>query len=65
MQEIRCGHCGRKIGEGEVVELRFRCARCKTLNHIQFPATRHTIPARPSASIQSGETHASESTECP
>ncbi|MBI3727362.1 MAG: Com family DNA-binding transcriptional regulator [Burkholderiales bacterium] len=35
MQDIRCGTCSRKLGEGEFVTLAIKCPRCKTLNHLR------------------------------
>ncbi|MEO6919582.1 MAG: Com family DNA-binding transcriptional regulator [Collimonas sp.] len=42
MQEIRCGNCSRKLGEGEYIALSIKCPRCGTLNHLR--ATR-PVPA--------------------
>ncbi|WP_416234632.1 Com family DNA-binding transcriptional regulator [Methylophaga sp. OBS4] len=35
MKEIRCGACGRKLGEGIFIELQIKCARCKTMNYLR------------------------------
>ncbi|WP_080482094.1 Com family DNA-binding transcriptional regulator [Pseudomonas syringae] len=36
MQEIRCGHCGRKLAAAcGYVELQIKCPRCRTLNHLK------------------------------
>ncbi|MGY1949445.1 Com family DNA-binding transcriptional regulator [Pseudomonas pergaminensis] len=36
MQEIRCGHCGRKLAAvREFTELQIKCPRCRTLNHLK------------------------------
>ncbi|MFZ6875373.1 Com family DNA-binding transcriptional regulator [Undibacterium sp. Di27W] len=35
MQDIRCGTCSRKLGEGEFVTLTIKCTRCKTMNHLR------------------------------
>ncbi|MFT4192477.1 MAG: Com family DNA-binding transcriptional regulator [Comamonas sp.] len=32
MQEIRCGHCSRKLAMGEYTKLEIKCPRCGTLN---------------------------------
>ncbi|WP_374557835.1 Com family DNA-binding transcriptional regulator [Aquitalea pelogenes] len=37
--DIRCGHCGRKMAEGQYITLSIKCPRCRTLNH--FKATSH------------------------
>ncbi|PAT40255.1 Com family DNA-binding transcriptional regulator [Vandammella animalimorsus] len=34
-QEIRCGQCRKKLGEGYYVCLAIKCQRCKTLNHLR------------------------------
>ncbi|HMS05728.1 MAG TPA: Com family DNA-binding transcriptional regulator, partial [Burkholderiaceae bacterium] len=31
--DIRCGHCARKLAEGQYVSLSIRCQRCGTVNH--------------------------------
>lgn len=43
MQEIRCGHCSRKLGVGQYAELQIKCPRCGTLNHFRAasPAPEH------------------------
>ncbi|WP_092401566.1 Com family DNA-binding transcriptional regulator [Collimonas sp. OK412] len=35
MQEIRCGNCSKKLGEGEYIALAIKCPRCSTLNHLR------------------------------
>lgn len=42
MQEVRCGHCQRKLAEAEFVRLKIKCARCGTLNDVRAiePPTR-------------------------
>ena len=36
MQEIRCGHCGRKLAAArEFTELQIKCPRCRALNHLK------------------------------
>nr|WP_248915877.1 Com family DNA-binding transcriptional regulator [Pseudomonas moorei] len=36
MQEIRCGHCGRKLAAVlGFIELQIKCPRCRTLNHLK------------------------------
>ncbi|WP_082806959.1 Com family DNA-binding transcriptional regulator [Collimonas pratensis] len=35
MQDIRCGNCSRKLGEGEYIALSIKCPRCGTLNHLR------------------------------
>lgn len=34
MDDIRCGHCRRKLGEGVYARLAIKCPRCGTLNHL-------------------------------
>ena len=50
VQEIRCGHCGRKLGVGQYVALQIKCPRCGTLNH--FRAEPSPSPERQSASTK-------------
>lgn len=33
--DIRCGHCNRKLGEGIYQVLAIKCPRCGTLNHLR------------------------------
>jgi phage FluMu protein Com len=35
MQEIRCGHCHKKLGVGEFRRLLIKCPRCKGMNHLR------------------------------
>ncbi|EPM68889.1 hypothetical protein A584_16333 [Pseudomonas syringae pv. theae ICMP 3923] len=36
MQEIRCGHCCRKLAAiSGFIELQIKCPRCRTLNHMK------------------------------
>ncbi|MBR7777370.1 Com family DNA-binding transcriptional regulator [Undibacterium sp. BYS50W] len=35
MQDIRCGTCSRKLGEGEYITLTIKCPRCKTMNNLR------------------------------
>lgn len=34
-KEIRCGHCNRLLGKGEVLDFEMKCPRCKTINHVR------------------------------
>lgn len=43
MQEIRCGACRRKLGEGVFSRLAIKCPRCGALNQFQ---------SAPSASLE-------------
>lgn len=31
-KEVRCGHCNRLLGKGEVRDFEIKCPRCKTIN---------------------------------
>ncbi|MBR7782698.1 Com family DNA-binding transcriptional regulator [Undibacterium luofuense] len=35
MQDIRCGTCSKKLGEGEFIALTIKCSRCKSMNHLR------------------------------
>ena len=40
MQDIRCGHCCRKLAVASgFQELQIKCPRCRTLNHIKGQPT--------------------------
>ncbi|MFE1572299.1 Com family DNA-binding transcriptional regulator [Comamonas odontotermitis] len=47
MQEIRCGSCGRKLGEGIFQILSIKCPRCGTINSLRALSP---TPERPGAS---------------
>ncbi len=34
-KEVRCGHCNRLLGKGEVLDFEMKCPRCKTINHVR------------------------------
>ncbi|PCJ33082.1 MAG: Com family DNA-binding transcriptional regulator [Gammaproteobacteria bacterium] len=38
-QDIRCGHCDRKLAEGSYYSLSIKCPRCKTLNLLTVTRT--------------------------
>lgn len=42
--EIRCGACSKKLGEGAFTLLKIQCPRCKTLNVLR---TASSPPERP------------------
>ncbi|MFP0199071.1 Com family DNA-binding transcriptional regulator [Pseudomonas sp. PHC1] len=56
MQDIRCGHCCRKLAAASgFTELQIKCPRCRTLNHLKAtsfpPACReHPEPRVPECS---------------
>jgi len=45
LTEIRCGHCRKKLAEGEFIRLAIKCPRCGTLNDLSakgvIPCTTH------------------------
>lgn len=47
MDEIRCGNCHRKLGEGEYTRLAIKCPRC---GHINQLSALSATPARRRAS---------------
>ena len=48
LDEIRCGTCSKKLGEGKYRELEIKCPRCGTLNYLR--AAPSPSPERPRAS---------------
>ncbi|MEB2854096.1 Com family DNA-binding transcriptional regulator [Pseudomonas atacamensis] len=39
MQDLRCGHCCRKLAAASgFTELQIKCPRCRTLNHLKAPS---------------------------
>lgn len=56
-QEIRCGACSRKLGQGEFALLEIKCPRCGTLNTLmRAPSPEPERPAR----LDDGKSHGSE-----
>ncbi|MDN4572904.1 Com family DNA-binding transcriptional regulator [Pandoraea cepalis] len=54
MQEIRCGSCNRKLGEGEYLRLSIKCTRCGAFNVLRAGSP---IPARQRASDMRKRSH--------
>ncbi|WP_082366630.1 Com family DNA-binding transcriptional regulator [Paenacidovorax caeni] len=48
MEEIRCGACGRKLGEGIFARLAIKCPRCGTLNQFQSATSASLSERQPS-----------------
>lgn len=51
MEEIRCGVCRKKLGEGIFAQLIIKCPRCGALNHLRAESP---TPERPGASYTKG-----------
>ena len=51
MNEIRCGACSRKLGEGEYTRLVIKCPRCGAMNQFQS-AKRDTILNTPTTEAE-------------
>jgi phage FluMu protein Com len=49
MDEIRCGNCHRKLGEGEYTRLAIKCPRCGHIN--QLSAMRATPERRRASTV--------------
>ena len=43
MQDIRCGHCLRKLAEGQYIEITIKCPRCGTLNSLSATRTAQVL----------------------
>ncbi|ART47568.1 MULTISPECIES: Com family DNA-binding transcriptional regulator [Acidovorax] len=56
MEEIRCGACRRKLGEGEYTRLVIKCPRCGAINSLRAESS---IPERHGASNTTGPHHGS------
>ncbi|MDE1531701.1 Com family DNA-binding transcriptional regulator [Pseudomonas carnis] len=49
MQEIRCGHCQRKLAAVHgFIELQIKCPRCRTLNYLKAESLLTTPSSAPS-----------------
>jgi len=44
MNDIRCGTCSKKLGEGIYQTLQIKCPRCKTLNFLRAESTQSEHP---------------------
>ncbi|MFI5443671.1 Com family DNA-binding transcriptional regulator [Polaromonas sp. UC242_47] len=58
LEEIRCGSCQRKLGEGRYTSLNIKCPRCGALNILRAsaadPSSQSAPPARRRASSKNG-----------
>lgn len=61
MQDIRCGHCNKKLGVGDYRRLVIKCPRCGVVNHLRAMSP---APARHRAS-ETGEVHDQQAAETP
>ncbi|WP_424966550.1 Com family DNA-binding transcriptional regulator [Metapseudomonas otitidis] len=51
MQDIRCGHCGRKLAAASGFnEIQIKCPRCRTLNHLKA----ESLPSAPPSAAPGG-----------
>lgn len=51
MQEIRCGNCRRKLGEGEYSRLSIKCPRCGAFNQLSAQSASQESHRGPEAEI--------------
>ncbi|WP_314971780.1 Com family DNA-binding transcriptional regulator [Comamonas testosteroni] len=49
MDDIRCGNCRKKLGEGVYVRLSIKCPRCGAFNQLSAVSTEPEPPAGPTA----------------
>ena len=65
MDEIRCGNCHRKLGEGEYTRLAIKCQRCGRINQMSTVSAtpeRHrasTMATHDGLSLPHSKTHRS------
>ncbi|MGE8356399.1 MAG: Com family DNA-binding transcriptional regulator [Microvirgula sp.] len=45
--DIRCGHCGRKLAEGRYIHLTIKCPRCRAINHLKAESLTLERPRAP------------------
>ncbi|WP_295500076.1 Com family DNA-binding transcriptional regulator [uncultured Ralstonia sp.] len=55
--DIRCGHCGRKLASGHYVVLTIKCPRCRGMNHLRAESPEQARPRAP----ENRESHGRES----
>ncbi|MPT03590.1 MAG: Com family DNA-binding transcriptional regulator [Delftia sp.] len=51
MQEIRCGSCRRKLGEGVFSRLAIKCPRCGAFNQLSASSATPELQSGPTAEI--------------
>lgn len=47
MQEIRCGHCSKKLAEGVFTRLSIKCPRCRVMNQLRTESPESERQERP------------------
>ncbi|MBC3860484.1 Com family DNA-binding transcriptional regulator [Undibacterium jejuense] len=57
MQDIRCGSCSRKLGEGEFISLTIKCPRCKTMNTLRVTRSEPVCPSASPIGVSIEQTH--------
>ncbi|MFG0603490.1 Com family DNA-binding transcriptional regulator [Delftia sp. WSY_4] len=65
MQEIRCGSCRRKLGEGEYFRLCIKCPRCGAFNQLSAASAPSEPPRGPTAEINDKSHHSLDRRQAP
>ncbi|WP_080944405.1 Com family DNA-binding transcriptional regulator [Comamonas thiooxydans] len=65
MQEIRCGNCRRKLGEGEYTRLSIKCPRCGAFNQLSAQRAPQEHPSVPVAEINDQPNHSMDRRQAP
>ncbi|WP_395026608.1 Com family DNA-binding transcriptional regulator [Comamonas odontotermitis] len=55
MDDIRCGSCGRKLGEGIYTHLSIKCPRCGVLNNLRAVSPTSERPGVPFVENNNGK----------
>ncbi|WP_309822278.1 Com family DNA-binding transcriptional regulator [Acidovorax delafieldii] len=65
MEEIRCGHCGRKLAEAVFEQISIKCPRCGTMNHLRALSPSRERLGAPSPMTNHEDSHSLESNQHP
>ncbi|WP_324622733.1 Com family DNA-binding transcriptional regulator [Delftia lacustris] len=65
MQEIRCGSCRRKLGEGIFSRLVIKCPRCGAMNQLSAVSATSAPPGGPTAEINDKSHHSLDRRQAP
>ncbi|MEG0051631.1 MAG: Com family DNA-binding transcriptional regulator [Comamonas sp.] len=65
MQEIRCGSCRRKLGEGVFTRLAIKCPRCGAFNQLSASSAPQESHRGPEAEINDKSNHSLDRWQAP
>ncbi|MCX7506594.1 MULTISPECIES: Com family DNA-binding transcriptional regulator [Delftia] len=65
MEEIRCGSCRRKLGEGVFSRLAIKCPRCGAFNQLSASSATPEPQSGPTAEINDKPNHSLDRRQAP